>query len=623
MDCRTTPPDLREQARERLLRQGVDGTRILTQPEIQALLEDLEIHQIELENQNQNLTGIQAQLETALSESSALYDFSPVGSVSLDDAGSISKLNRSAARLLGGEHPPLVGTKLALHVIETDRPVFNALLDRTRTGDAVQSAELVLKSGDLALQHVNMRVSPYRAQQGWQVVLVDINDRIRLQRELRATEERWKLALEASGDGVWDWNLQSGTVACSKRYAELHGFSEQEVAGVANHWRDSLHPDDRARALGELKAYLDGTLEAYANEERHRCKDGSWKWVLTRGAIVSRAPDGQPLRMVGTVADISGRKSIERDLLDATRFHQAMFDSLDAQIMVLDSDGITLQTNAACRRYAMHGADSAIDLWLGCKYLDILARIVENEPRTMQAAAAGLASVLSGAAHCFKLEAPFFVPADRAWFSMKVTAVRDGVLRIVVSHENVSDLKLAELASLQLANTDSLTGALSRRHFLDLAEQERARSERYALPLVLMMLDLDHFKLINDNFGHATGDVVLREFVQTVKSVLRDSDMIGRLGGEEFAVLLPNTTMEGGHALGQRIIERVGAAPIEAEGHHIAYTVSAGAACLSGQTSLSDLLRLADAALYRAKRQGRNRIEDDRAPAADAVAQAG
>ena len=614
MDACSKPPDLREQARERLLRQGVDGALVLTREETQQLLEDLQIHQIELENQNQNLNEIQAQLEVALSESSALYDFSPVGSVSLDDAGIIRKLNLSAARLLGGERVHMVGSILALHVIETDRPVFHALLDKAHSAGEVQSAELALQSGELAIQHVNMQVSPYRPQQGWQVVLVDINDRIRHQRELWATEERWKLALEASGDGVWDWNLQSATIVYSRRYAELHGFAEHEIAGAADHWRESLHPDDRAHALGELKAYLDGRREAFSSEERHRCKDGSWKWVLNRGAIVSRAPDGQALRMVGTVADISGRKSIEHALLEVTRFNQSVFDSLDTQIMVLDHDGVTLQTNAAWRRYAMHGATAAIDSWQGRKYLDILACMVENQPRTMQAAAAGLASVLSGAAPCFKLEAPFFVPADKAWFSMKITAMRDADKRIVVSHENVSDIKAAEQASLQLANTDALTGALSRRHFLNLAEQERGRSERYGLPLVLLMLDLDHFKLINDSFGHATGDIVLMGFVQTVKSVLRDSDLIGRLGGEEFAVLLPNTSMKGGQALGQRIIESVCSTPIEAEGHHITYTVSAGAACLSGQTSLTDLLRHADAALYQAKGRGRNRIEVDGVP---------
>jgi len=97
--------------------------------------------------------------------------------------------------------------------------------------------------------------------------------------------------------------------------------------------------------------------------------------------------------------------------------------------------------------------------------------------------------------------------------------------------------------------------------------------------------------------------------VQTVTGVLRESDLIGRLGGEEFAVLLPNTTLEGGHALAQRILENVRASQVEVEGERLPYTVSIGASCLSIETSFSALLGLADAALYRAKNDGRDRLE--------------
>ncbi len=462
MGYRRNPADtreLREQARERLRRQGVDGARILSRQETQQLLEDLKIHQIELENQNESLNATRAQLEAALNESSELYDFSPLGSVSLDGAATMTRLNLAAARLLGGERAHLVGTKMGQHVIDADRTAFNALIERARSAGALQSAELVLKNGDLAIQHVNVRVSPDPAGQGWQVALVDISDRIRHGRELRATEERWRLALEAAGDGVWDWNVQSGEVVYSKGYAELLGFAEQALGDRVEDWRQSLHPDDRARVLGELDACLRGAVERYWSEQQLRCKDGSWKWVLARGAIVERAPDGRPLRMIGTLVDISSRKSDERALLDAARFQQAIFDSLDAPLVVLDRDGVILQANAAWRRHAANSDNAAIDNWSGRPYLEMLARIIANEPRTMQAAASGLASVLSGAAPSFKLEAPFFVAAQRAWLSMKVMAVRDVDKRIVVSHEDVGDIKAAQLASLQLANTDALTGA--------------------------------------------------------------------------------------------------------------------------------------------------------------------
>ncbi|MEO8121589.1 MAG: GGDEF domain-containing protein, partial [Rhodoferax sp.] len=247
--------------------------------------------------------------------------------------------------------------------------------------------------------------------------------------------------------------------------------------------------------------------------------------------------------------------------------------------------------------------------FIGNNYLEILDCVTENDRETVQAASAGIAAVASGEVSQFQLPHPFFTPLDKRWFIMKVTPVHDVDERIVVSHEDVTKLKAAELASLTLANIDTMTGALSRRNFLNLAEQELARSMRYQLPLMLLMLDLDHFKLINDRYGHAAGDAVLHGFVKTVTAVLRESDLIGRIGGEEFAVLLPNTTHEGGRALAQRVIESVRTNPVEVCHQCIPYTVSIGAGCLATETSFAALLGVADAALYRAKNSGRNRLE--------------
>jgi diguanylate cyclase (GGDEF)-like protein len=127
--------------------------------------------------------------------------------------------------------------------------------------------------------------------------------------------------------------------------------------------------------------------------------------------------------------------------------------------------------------------------------------------------------------------------------------------------------------------------------------------------LVVLMLDLDHFKDVNDSYGHPAGDAVLKAFVATVVDVLRESDVIGRIGGEEFAVLLPNTTQEGACALANRMLAAVHANPVRFEGRSVAYTVSIGAADLRAQKSFGELLAESDSALYRAKRAGRDRLE--------------
>jgi diguanylate cyclase (GGDEF)-like protein/PAS domain S-box-containing protein len=459
---------------------------------------------------------------------------------------------------------------------------------------------------------VQIKVSALPQQVGWQLALVDATERRQMIRNLRLSEERWSLALEAAGDGVWDWNIQTDAVLFSRGYAELFGFSEHEYGKHIEDWRSRIHPQDKPGVMADVQANLTGQTDRLFNEHRCRSKDGQWKWVLNRAAIVSRTPDGLPLRMIGTITDITKIKKTEEALKLAARFQQAVFDSLAAHTMVLDRSGKIIQANLAWQAYAQETGCAQGDATLGAQYLDILACLTGTNHDASDMANAvreGLAQVTSGVVASFQIKSPIFVPVKQHWFSMKVTAVGDSDERVVVSHEDVTLLKQAELVSLALANTDVLTGALSRRNFLDLAETELARAKRYQLPLMLLMLDLDHFKLVNDQHGHAAGDVVLQDFVLAVSGVLRESDLVGRLGGEEFAVLLPNTTADGGNTLAQRIIESVRARAVAVGDASIHYSVSIGASQLTSESTVAELLSLADAALYRAKEGGRDRLE--------------
>lgn len=600
--------ELRRLAQQRLSGRASCSLTALSAAE-QQLLEELEIHQIELEMQNEHLSATRVQLETALNLSNELYDFSPVGSLLLDSAASISKMNLAAAELLGGERARLQGSRLGLYVLDAQRPLFSAMLEQARARDEVQGGEIALVRNQLPMRQVQVKVAALPNAAGWQVILVDITERKLLEERLHAGDARWKLALEAVGDGVWDWNVQTGEVVFSRRFEQLYGFDKNQYGQRLQDWSSRIHPDDKTQLMADLQAYLSGQLDHYSNEHRGQCKDGRWKWVLARGAIVSRTEDGKPLRMVGTHVDISSRKQTEDELRVAAQFQQAVFDSLAQKLAVLDRHGMVLQTNAAWRQYVLDNGFRDAPCCVGRNYLAILGCMSDHDQQTVQAVAAGMAAVAGGELAQFQLQQPFFSPGDKRWFSMRATPVRDAEQRMVVSHDDVSNLKAAELASWTLANIDTLTGALSRRNFLNLAEQELARSRRYQLPLMLLMLDLDHFKCINDQYGHAGGDVVLQEFVKTVTAVLRESDLIGRLGGEEFAVLLPNTTSEGGRALAQRIIESVRVSRVEVAAARIAYTVSIGAACLSGESTVATLLGRADKALYRAKEGGRDRLE--------------
>lgn len=160
------------------------------------------------------------------------------------------------------------------------------------------------------------------------------------------------------------------------------------------------------------------------------------------------------------------------------------------------------------------------------------------------------------------------------------------------------------------AYTDSLTAVWNRRYFSEVAERELIRSKRTYDPLVLLMLDIDYFKRVNDTYGHKAGDVVLQEFCRICLHTLREVDIFARLGGEEFVALLPNTTADRGESAANRLREAVAEAKVPLHsGQVISFTVSIGVSCLPVISSnLDEMLRDADHALYEAKRTGRNKV---------------
>lgn len=165
-------------------------------------------------------------------------------------------------------------------------------------------------------------------------------------------------------------------------------------------------------------------------------------------------------------------------------------------------------------------------------------------------------------------------------------------------------------AAEQLARTDVLTGLANRRAFDEVAQREVQLAQRYGTPLTLMMTDLDHFKTINDRFGHYGGDEVLRNFAQVLLASTRGVDLIGRWGGEEFVVLMPGTTLEEACHAAERVRLTAACTPAQVDGKACGYTASFGVVSFrAGAPTLDDLLGRADAALYRAKKNGRNRVE--------------
>jgi diguanylate cyclase (GGDEF)-like protein len=179
----------------------------------------------------------------------------------------------------------------------------------------------------------------------------------------------------------------------------------------------------------------------------------------------------------------------------------------------------------------------------------------------------------------------------------------------LLTYGNVSELADEAETLERLACVDRLTGLNNRRHFLALAESEWLRFRRYGRPLALLMVDIDRFMSINNTYGHDAGDEAIKAVAEILRAHKRASDIAGRLGGEEFALMLLETTLDNAVAVAERLRQLVAERAIVVAGRRIAVTVSVGASvCRADMDGFDDLLKEADVALYEAKRSGHNRV---------------
>lgn len=179
----------------------------------------------------------------------------------------------------------------------------------------------------------------------------------RQKQALQESEFRWKFATEGTGDGLWDWNVPDSTVFVSKTWKEMLGHSEDEVGDGLDEWTKRIHPEDQAEALATLQAYLDGKTPIYVSEHRMRCRDGSYKWILDRGMVVSRDVNGKPLRLIGTHADITQRKQLEEQIRQLA-YHDPLTKLPNRRLLF---DRLS-QTMVASKRSGRYGALMYLDL---------------------------------------------------------------------------------------------------------------------------------------------------------------------------------------------------------------------------------------------------------------------
>ncbi len=259
-----------------------------------------------------------------------LFDRLPIGAYRSTPAGRQLRANAALVRLNGyaSEEEMLAATndlERGWYIHPGRRQLFKALIERD--GQVTDFVSEVCRHKTRERIWVRETAYAVRDAQGqvvyYEGTVEDITERHLAANALSDSETRWRLALDAAGDGVWDWRVQTGEEFYSDRLLHMFGFKRGELAHSVAALDERTHPDDLAQMAVDREAHFSGRTPTYVNEHRVRCKDGSWKWVLSRGMVVSRDAQGQPLRMIGTHTDITQRKHAEELI-----WHQAHIDAL-------------------------------------------------------------------------------------------------------------------------------------------------------------------------------------------------------------------------------------------------------------------------------------------------------
>jgi len=407
------------------------------------------------------------------------------------------------------------------------------------------------------------------------------------------------VTLAAAGD-PWGWLLAGGALEGA---GGSFGFAPDPGAWMPVHqgwfWGTvvfstgvlALHVAQSPRHVGRLVFVLGAPLLLAT---AHAVSPGIWavpEWVSLQplGASLGLGALGWGLLRAGdeSVAPVA-RNVVVEEMEDA--------------VVVLDRKGRIVDVNRSARERLGLRLLGPVPMALGEKWESVRDRL--GTPGMPVSERLDL-PVKGGETASFEMSVTLLGPQggqDRS-----VLVLRDITLQAAMEQ----DLRDATQKLHKLAHTDELTGLWNRRHLVDRLHAEVERSRRYGRPLALILLDLDHFKTINDTYGHAAGDEVLRVTSRAMEAICRDLDVPGRMGGEEFAVVLPETDAKGARVVADRLRLEIASCLHEAAGHPpFRVTASLGVVTLEpgSERDVESLMHAADAALYRAKELGRNRV---------------
>lgn len=483
---------------------------------------------------------------------------------------------------------------LATHVLGEDKQLAQRLGARRRgegqhgDGDATDGQQVLFGAFDAL----------YRALAAAHDALLDAQAQLR-----SSMESQLNVAQRLAKVGSWELDWPTQQLRWSDETYRIFELDPAKFGANYQAFLQAVHPDDRQRVdEAYAQAVRDGA--PYDIEHRLQMADGRIKYVHESCETVY-SPDGTPLRSIGTVQDVTER--VEQAIaLHRSREHlRTVADYTYDWEYWRSPAGDMVYVSPSCLRVTGYGPDEFLS------DPKLMLRIVHPDDRELVAQHLGDETAESQAVLDFRV---VHRNGATVWISHACQPVKDERGRSLgrrASNRDITERKVLEQELQRQATMDYLTGIANRRYFIERCAQELARSRRHGRPFALIMIDVDLFKQVNDRFGHGEGDRALQFLVERCQAALRQADVLGRLGGEEFAVLLAETDLAGGLAVAERMRRDIAAQQcLSQAGEPIALTVSIGvtAVAAGAQLALDDVLSQADRALYAAKALGRNRV---------------
>lgn len=395
--------------------------------------------------------------------------------------------------------------------------------------------------------------------------------------------------------GTWSLEISGGNMHISRNLAEILGFAPgQELRATYQELLTNVHPDDR-KAMKEASDRAIAEKTALEVEYRFwNYRKSTWILVKTTGRLVYDKA-GKPIEFHGVSGDITERR-VQKNRV---RLAASVFEHSRSMILITDSTHTIVQVNLAFCELCGYDPDELLDRKQTLRNITFLQENARFDIWDMVAEKGFWHGEVVGHR---KDGTPFPM-------MLNVLAVRneaDEIENYISIGDDITKEKVSEERIRQYAYYDTLTELPNRLLIQDRIESTIALAQRQSYPIAILFLDLDNFKHINDSLGHAIGDQLLKQVAKRLQASIRDADTVGRLGGDEFLLMLPNTDSNSAQAVAEKIIESLNH-PYEIEDHSLAVGASIGISMFPHDaTSFNDLMRTADTAMYLAKDAGKN-----------------